>query len=290
MSCHGRLDRSFENVPILPLGNGTRYVLFSDCHRGIGTHNDNFLKNQHLYLAALRHYYQQGYTYIEMGDGDELWENRNMEQITEIHGNVFSQLSLFYREKRLYMLYGNHDMVKKYASFTKKKCASYICIESQCKQPLFPDIQFYSGIILSDFRTGKRLYLTHGHQSSLLNSTLWPINRFLVRYLWKPLEHIGILDPTSAAKNHTTKQRSERKLASWAKDRNRILITGHTHRPMLTPEPDTKYLNTGSCVHPRCVTCIEICNDKISLVKWYMDTHEGGQLFVKREVLSSGVL
>ena len=59
MSCHHRLDKSFENALVLPLGGSHRYVLFSDCHRGDGTQNDNFLKNQYLYLAALRHYYKK---------------------------------------------------------------------------------------------------------------------------------------------------------------------------------------------------------------------------------------
>ncbi len=95
MSYKKRLDRAFENVPVLPLAENSRYVLFSDCHRGNGTHNDNFLKNQHLYFAALKHYYREGYTYIELGDGDELWENRDMEQIKEIHNDVFWLLSLF---------------------------------------------------------------------------------------------------------------------------------------------------------------------------------------------------
>ena len=52
MSYQKRLDAAFELVPILPLGKYDKYVLFSDCHRGNGTHNDNFLKNEHLYLAA----------------------------------------------------------------------------------------------------------------------------------------------------------------------------------------------------------------------------------------------
>lgn len=287
MSCHHRLDKSFKNVPVLPLNADCRYVLFSDCHRGNGTHNDNFLKNQHLYFAALRHYYQKGYTYIELGDGDELWENRNMEQIKEIHSDSFWQLSQFYKEKRLYMIYGNHDMVKKHASFSKKKCESYFCSSSQKEEPLFPGIQFYSGIILKNDCTGQLLYLTHGHQASLLNSTLWPVNRFLVRYLWKPLEQIGFLDPTSAAKNYTSKQRSERRLNAWAENRNRTLITGHTHRPMLSSRADSHYLNTGSCVHPRCITCIEVCVDKLVLVKWYMESQTSGILYVAREELSS---
>ena len=286
MSCHRRLDKSFKNVPVLPLNQDCRYVLFSDCHRGNGTHNDNFLKNQHLYFAALRYYYQKGYTYIELGDGDELWENRNMEQIKEIYSDSFWQLSRFYKENRLYMIYGNHDMVKKYAAFSKKKCETYYCSSSQKNEPLFPGIQFYSGIILKNDCTGQLLYLTHGHQASLLNSTLWPINRFLVRYFWKPLEQLGFLDPTSAAKNYTTKQRSERRLNAWAENRGRTLITGHTHRPMLPSESGSHYLNTGSCVHPRCITCIEVCGDKLTLVKWYMESKTGGILYVAREELA----
>lgn len=286
MSCHHRLDRSFENAPVLPLGGSRRYILFSDCHRGNGTHNDNFLKNQYLYLAALRHYYKKGYTYIELGDGDELWENRNMEQIKEVHSDIFRELSAFYREKRLYMIYGNHDIVKKYHSFSRKKCASYFCTTSQKHQPLFPDIQFYSGIILRNNQTGESLYLTHGHQSSLLNSTLWPVNRFLVRYLWKPLEQVGVLDPTSAAKNYTKKRKSELRLNAWAEDRNHVLITGHTHRPMLSDDSNSHYMNTGSCVHPLCITCIEICGGRLTLAKWYTDTRENGNLFVDREELS----
>lgn len=285
MSCKRRLNKSFKNAPVLPLDPGYKYVLFSDCHRGNGTHNDNFLKNQHLYLAALRYYYRCGYTYIELGDGDELWENRNMEQIKEIHSDVFRQLSRFYEKDRLYMIYGNHDMVKKYACFTKKKYSTYYCSSSQCRQPLFPDIQFYSGIVLREQTSGRDLYLTHGHQASLLNSTLWPIGCFLVRYIWKPLEQIGILDPTSAAKNYTTKEKSETRLTSWARQYDRILITGHTHRPMARGE-DSPYLNTGCCVHPYCVTCIEVEAERLTLVKWYMGARESGSLYVEREELS----
>ncbi|MCH5268878.1 MAG: metallophosphoesterase family protein [Lachnospiraceae bacterium] len=285
MSCQKRLDKSFKDVPILPLCADSRYVLFSDCHRGNGTHNDNFLKNQHLYFAALRHYYREGFTYIELGDGDELWENRDMEQIKELHSNVFWQLSLFYKQKRLYMLYGNHDMVKKYPSYSRKKYADYVCTSSQSREPLFPDIRFYSGIILEDNCTGKRLYLTHGHQASLMNSTLWRVNCFLVRYLWKPLEQIGILDPTSAAKNYTIKQRSEKRLTAWAKQHNRTLITGHTHRPMVENE-ELHYINTGSCVHPRCITCIEIYRQNIHLVKWYMGTRDNGNFYLEKEELA----
>ena len=125
MSYYFRLQKSFEGALRLPLNPCSKYVLFSDCHRGSGTSNDNFLKNQNLYYAALQHYFIFGYTYIELGDGDELWENRSMKQIIEAHEDVFSLLSRFHRCGRLYMLYGNHDMVKKDRHYTVKKCITY---------------------------------------------------------------------------------------------------------------------------------------------------------------------
>ena len=68
MSYQKRLDQAFENVPVLPLDDNHKYVVFSDCHRGSGNNNDNFIKNEHLYLAALRHYNRMQYTYVELGD------------------------------------------------------------------------------------------------------------------------------------------------------------------------------------------------------------------------------
>lgn len=37
MSIASRLDRAFAQAPILPLNKCSRYVLISDCHRGVGT-------------------------------------------------------------------------------------------------------------------------------------------------------------------------------------------------------------------------------------------------------------
>ena len=289
MSYDSRLLRAFQNAPILPINAGSRYVLISDCHRGSGNSNDNFLKNQNLYFTALKHYYECGFTYIELGDGDELWENRKMSQIIEIHNNVFWLLSLFYKADRLYMIYGNHDMEKKRPGYGDTVCSSYFCTDSQCQKPLFPGLTFYEGLILQNTSQNFQLFLTHGHQADFLNSTCWQLSRFLVRYLWKPLEHFGVLDPTSAAKNYRRKDKTEQKLSHYAKTHNRPLITGHTHRPRLDSE-DLYYINTGSCVHPRCITCIEIVCGSIFLVKWSLSTRDDRSLYVAREVLSEAKL
>lgn len=293
MSYYSRLSKSFEDALRLPLNNCTKYILISDCHRGTGTSNDNFLKNQNLYFAALRHYYQKGYTYIELGDGDELWENRSMEQIIQTHNDVFRLLSLFHERGRLYMLYGNHDMVKKDNRYAARRCSAYPCCENNPyleNHPLLPDLKFHEGIILENRSSSdsKDIYLTHGHQTDLFNSTLWRFSRFLVRYLWKPLERYGILDPTSAAKNYTRKHKAEQRLHYWAEQENHILITGHTHRPTLS-ETDPSYYNSGSCVHPSCITCLEIEQMHISLVKWALATRPDMSLYVARDTIAGPV-
>ena len=50
-----------------------KIVLMSDCHRGSGNWADSFLANRPVYTAALKYYIQKDFTYIELGDGDELW-------------------------------------------------------------------------------------------------------------------------------------------------------------------------------------------------------------------------
>ena len=141
MSFHSRISHAFDKAPVLPLSRQSRYAIISDCHRGRGNSNDNFLKNQNLYFTALSHYYERGFTYIELGDGDELWENRKMSQIVEIHSDVFWLLSLYRRQGRLYMVYGNHDM-------ERKKPALAIC----SLLPAFAVKSNVSGLSLRIFR------------------------------------------------------------------------------------------------------------------------------------------
>lgn len=195
MGFENRIQKTFKNSLRLPLYPYSRYVILSDCHRGCGHAGDNFLHNEYLYIAALKHYFQRGFTYIELGDGDELWENRSMECIKENHKQSFEILSMFYTKNRLYTVYGNHDIVKKYANFAKKYFDSFYYDKMLCKRPLCPDMAFYPGIILHDTLKGHEIFLTHGHQADMLNSTFWPLSRFLVRYIWKMLENLGVLGP-----------------------------------------------------------------------------------------------
>ena len=286
MSFTGRMERTFQDARCLPLNRCTRYIVFSDCHRGIGNANDNFLKNEFLYLAAMGHYNRECFTCLELGDGDELWENRSLDRIKEAHQESFEMLPRFYEAGRLYLVYGNHDMVKKDPAFLEKNFQTCFCDQDLCERPLCPGVRFYPGIILRDSENKQDIYLTHGHQADLLNSTFWRLSRFLVRYVWRPLEALGIPDPTSAAKNNTRKKQSEKRLSQWAALRGLYLVTGHTHHPMIKA---SGYFNTGSCIHPSGITGIEIRGRCLTLVKWSVASRPDLSLYARREVLGEPV-
>lgn len=280
-----KLTKAFNESKVLSYDNFSKIVLMSDCHRGSGNWGDNFLGNQHLFFGALSYYYQNGFTYMELGDGDELWENRSLKQIISVHSNAFWLMSRFYEQNRLYMIYGNHDMKKRNEKFCQCHCNRYYCESAGEYCDLFPNLQVYQGIVLKHCQTGQEIFLTHGHQGDFLNDTAWRLGRFLVRYIWKPLELSGVNDPTSAAKNDKKKKRVERRLISWVEQENRMLIAGHTHRPYFPKPGEPPYFNDGSCVHPRCITAIEIENNRISLVKWSIFTRRNRTLYVGREIL-----
>ena len=68
-----------------------------------------------------------------------------------------------------------------------------------------------------------------------------------------------------------------------------ILIAGHTHRPVFSQPGEGSYFNTGSCVHPRCITGIEIENNHITLIKWSVRSGRDRYLSVEREILEGPV-
>jgi len=289
MSVNKRLTDVYKSSPKLPFDDYSRFIIMSDCHRGDGGWADNFSNNQNLFFAALQYYYDRGFTYIELGDGDELWENRNIKTIINSHSDCFWLMSQFYRIGRFHMIFGNHDIIKRDPKYSKTKCKSFFCDSTNSVLPLFPDINITEGLILEYKNYPYEIFLTHGHQADILNDTFWRLSRFLVRYFWRPLELIGIRNPTSASQNNEWKTKVERRLSDWSAKNKKMLIAGHTHRPIMPKPGEPLYFNDGSCVHPRCITGIEIVNGAISLIKWATMIRPDSTLYVGREVLEGPI-
>jgi UDP-2,3-diacylglucosamine pyrophosphatase LpxH len=278
-----RLSRLQGSAKVLEFGDSSRIVLMSDCHRGDGGHADTFLRNRNVYLAALQHYDTEKYTYIELGDGDELWENRSLAAIVDAHADVFERLSSFIKDGRFYSLRGNHDAQRTTDRYVP---APLRTLSRGRLITRFQLLKPYDSIRLVYGRTGRDILLVHGHQVDFLNSTLWKLARWLVRYLWRPLESFGVNDPTSAAKNYVKRKQTEDWLIQWVSENRRMLIAGHTHRPVFPAAGAPPYFNDGSCVHPACVTAIEIADGSIALVKWCVKVRTDGVLHVGRDIIA----
>ncbi|MCG8539840.1 MAG: metallophosphoesterase family protein [Clostridia bacterium] len=287
MFTFNRLTKVFDSSKEIPLNNSSKLILMSDCHRGDNSWADDFAHNQNIMFTALNYYFNNGFTYIELGDGDELWEIRRFSEIREAHSHIFELMSKFYLKNRLYMIYGNHDIVKKNEGFVKENLYSYYDNKTNKKEILFENIKIHEGLILNYEKTDDKIFLLHGHQGDLLNDYLWWLARFLVRYVWRPLElYFCLKDPISPAKNSKKKRTVEKRIIKWVEAKKQMTIAGHTHRPMFPNIHEPLYFNVGSCVHPRGITGIEIKNGTITLIKWAIKARADGVLYVDKDIIS----
>jgi len=281
------LTRAFRKAKKINIDNTSKLIFFSDCHRGDNSYADDFSHNKHVYSHALKNYYENGFSYFELGDGDELWENRHFETIFEPYKNIYILLKKFHDNKRLHMIYGNHDMVYSKPKIVERYLGTYFDTISGTKKELFKGLKFHESILLNVEGMRKDILLIHGHQADFFNYVLWKFSRFLVRFFWQPLQRsFGIKDPTSPAKNYKELIKVERRIKKWIlNNNNQMVIAGHTHRPRF-PEPhELPYFNDGSCVHPRAITGIEIKNLEITLIKWHTTTNDDGTMQVIRTIL-----
>ena len=285
MNTSERLAQVFKSAKEIPFGDTSKLIVLSDCHRGDNSWADDFAHNQHLFFHALTHYYNEGFTYIELGDGDELLENRRFSDIRLAHSHVFWLLSKFHTENRLHLVWGNHDIERRDPSVVESTLYRYFHHRHGADEVLFEGVKVQEGLILRHLYTDRKILLVHGHQGDLLSDRLWRLGSFFVRHFWRHLQLLGVRDPTSPAKSLHKQARVEKRLIAWAKASGQMLITGHTHRPRFPDDGTAPYFNDGSCVHPRCITGIEIEGGEIALVKWAIRTEDDGTMRVAREVL-----
>ncbi|HOJ49540.1 MAG TPA: metallophosphoesterase family protein [Spirochaetota bacterium] len=280
-----RLLKTFKRSPIIEFNEKSKFIIFSDAHRGDGTWADDFANNYYLLLHALKYYYDSGFTLIELGDNNELWKNKSFKDIFEAHTYIYEIIQDFYEDKRYYMIFGNHDIEFKYKRRVVKNLYYYYKKSINDYLPFLKGIRPTESLILFNKNEDLRIFLIHGHQGDFFGDYFWHLGRFLVRYIIKPLQLLGVKDPTSPAKNFEKRKKVEKRLIKWISKNNQILICGHTHRPVIPKLGDPPYFNSGSCVFPRAITGLEIIGNLITLVKWWLKPDKEGILKITKEVL-----
>lgn len=285
MSVMKRLDGVYKNALRLNRSDCSKFVLMSDCHRSDGSSSDLFRQNMNVYVSALRHYYRAGFTYFELGDGDEMWANKDFSYVSRFSEEAFHELTRFYESGRYHMLYGNHDLVKRRKKWAERNLRTYKSQHNDTVMPLFPGIKPREAIVLGKPGANEDILLIHGHQADFFNDKMWPLARFLVRHIWRPAENIGMRDPFSPSNNPGRKSDIDKAFRDWSEKNRVMLIAGHTHRTVFPKYSEPMYFNDGCCVYPRFMTAIEIDVASISLVKWRVTAGEEGLLRVTRSVL-----
>ena len=286
MSANYRISRAFKDAKRICFNKDSKFILFSDCHRSDNGFADDFARNRNIFKHALEHYFKNEFTYIELGDGDELWENKKFRKIFKANKHIYLLMKKFHDKNQLHFIWGNHDMDYKKQSKIRKNLHYYYDPVSDTKKELLIGATFSEAIILEEESSGKGIFLLHGHQADWFNYVFWRFSSFLVNYLWRPLQLIGISDPTSPAKNFKERIKVEQSLEDWIKENNsQMVITGHTHRPRFPDKNEIPFFNDGSCVHPRSITGLEIENNEICLIKWHIITKENGTLQIIRTIL-----
>lgn len=284
-----RLEDCYRNAiakgDVLTVDEQTKLVFFSDVHRGDNSMADEFAHNQNVYSYALKSYFDQGFTYLELGDGDELWEYSKFEHIRSAHSDVFCQLKEFYEDKRLYYFFGNHNLVFRKKNKVEQMLSTFYDDYTDKIEPLFPEIDVKESMVLRDSVTKKEILLLHGHQGDFTNDQGWIISLFLMKSFWRYMHKIGFQNPASPSKSRVKRHKIEKAFSRWIIQNKIGILCGHTHRPKLPDAGETVYINTGCCVQPRGITAIELIGREFYLVHWNIKAEKNGNLAIMKKVM-----
>lgn len=276
-----------------------RVILFSDLHKGQRDGADDFQQCERAYLAALDHYWSQGYELLLLGDVEELWECWP-EPVIRAYRPVLQSEQRFAEAsapERFARLVGNHD--------------DMWYDERQVEQHLGPYLgghKIVEGLRLQVHEQGLplgELFLVHGHQGTADSDFFGWFSKQVVRYVWRPIQRAFDIKTSTPSNNFALRQAHELAMYAYAASRpGLVLIAGHTHHPVWEglgfeqavhemehrgvqmpvdpawmqeqmrgsvslPGKKPCYFNTGCCSYAdKSITGIEIADGEIRLVRW----------------------
>jgi len=219
---HERFDELFndqgDDTKTLEYGTEqSKYVIFSDWHMGKGDRSDNFRQNKEVVAEALKKYRSENFSVILIGDVEEFHQAELFDIVEEYENSVYKEL-LEFPENRVYRIFGNHN------------------IDWSYKDPLDRNQENFAleGIKLARIIDGEEkvdIMLTHGHQAE----ESYEKDLHTVRFgttLYRTLEKI--LNIKSKSLFDESPGKKDRIYNMWAKEKQTILICGHTHCPIFS--------------------------------------------------------
>jgi len=211
-----------------------RFIIFSDQHKGARDYADDFAIAENNYLAALDHYYTNGYTFINLGDCEELWEN-TPDLVMKSNKRALQSEVRFLKENRYYRIFGNHDLEWKYPF----QQMLYL-------KPVFgDDLKIYEAVELTTSYNGKTyaLFLAHGHQGDK-RSDGNPFSTWIVAAIWTPIQRFLNININTTSDSFALVDAHNIIMYDWsATQKDLLFISGHTHKPVFASLDHIDLLN-----------------------------------------------
>lgn len=268
---------------VIPLDFSTsKFIIFSDQHKGAKNGADDFMLAEPNYIAALDYYNEQSFHLICLGDSEELWENLLI-QVKKNNQPSFEAERKFASRKAFTKIFGNHDLDWEINPMATTELEELY----GCKIVVLEAILLQTGPERDSFT----IFCTHGHQGDAQSDGNF-FSKFFVSNIWAPLQAYLRINPNTPAYNATLKTEHNSMMYEWSSQHNNlVLITGHTHQPVFeslthleriqreeakkenrdNPFANVKpsYFNAGCCCFDDGdITGIEISHGMIRLVKW----------------------
>jgi predicted phosphodiesterase len=299
-----------------------KFIILSDEHKGARDLADDFRLAEKNYLNALDYYFNNGFHFINLGDCEELWENKP-ETVMDKYKDDFQAEGRFLQQDRYYRIFGNHDLQWKF-EFPRNR---YL-------KPVFGDkLIVHEGIVLTTTYNNRTysIFCTHGHQGDQ-KSDGNAFSTWFVAAIWTPIQRFLEISINSTSDSFELIDKHNIMMYEWsARQKDLVFISGHTHKPVFASldhierltkqlakakeKNDTEaiknieaelekrkveyagkqfhktmvipsYFNSGCCCFADGdISGIEIEGDNIRLVKW---KEENGQF--KRSILEQSPL
>src|SRR5688572_9794337 len=236
------LSQLLENIRVNNKGgsvysfdmNTAKFIIFSDQHKGARDLADDFRNAEPNYLAALQHYYQNDFVFINLGDSEELWES-TPKTVIEKNRLTLLEEAKFLVAGRYHRVYGNHDLEWKYT-----------IQQNLYLKPIFGDkLQICEGLVLQTLYNNKSysIFLTHGHQGDQ-KSDGNAFSTWVVAAIWTPIQRFFEISIDTISDSFELVDKHNIMMYEWsATQKNLIFISGHTHKPVFASLDHIERLN-----------------------------------------------
>jgi predicted phosphodiesterase len=230
-----REQKSGYTAPIPFDMNTAKLIILSDQHKGGKDLSDDFRNTENNYMTALQYYYDEDFTFINLGDCEELWESTPSTVITKNRLTLLEEAQ-FLATGRYYRVYGNHDLEWKYA-----------IQQNLYLKPIFGNkLIIHEGLEFTTQYNEKNysIFLAHGHQGDQ-RSDGNAFSMWFVAAIWTPIQRFLEISIDTISDSYELVDKHNIMMYNWSATQNNLLfISGHTHKPVFASMDHIDRLNT----------------------------------------------